>query len=63
MYYKEPHGDYFELVAVNRIYVLQHNGADRLEVIFELADGETLKRIYTRAEYADMLNNPPRVVL
>ncbi|MBK4739145.1 hypothetical protein [Noviherbaspirillum pedocola] len=63
MYYKKPHGDYFELVAVNRIYVLQHNGADRLEVILELADGAILKQIYTRTEYADLLNNPPRVIV
>ena len=63
MFYKKPDGDYFELVAVTRIHVLQRNRGDDLEVLVELADGTTHDRIYTRDEYADLLANPPRVII
>jgi hypothetical protein len=63
MYYKKSDGDYFELVAVTRIHVLEHNRAGDLEVLFELADGTTQDRIYTRGEYAELLVNPPRVIV
>lgn len=31
MYYKKPSGDYFELIAVTRVYVLEKNHAGDLE--------------------------------
>jgi hypothetical protein len=63
MYYKKPAGDYFELVAVTRVHVLEQNRAGDFEVLVELADGTTHDRIYTRTEYAELLVNPPRVIV
>ncbi len=63
MYYKRPNGDYFELIAVTRVYVLDKNHAGDLELRLDLADGDTLVRVTTRAEYADFLQNPPSVII
>jgi hypothetical protein len=63
MYYKKPDGEYFELVAVTRIHVLERNRAGEFEVLLELADGSTQDRIYTRSEYAELLVNPPQVIV
>jgi hypothetical protein len=63
MFYKKPDGEYFELVAVTRIHVLERNRAGDFEVLVELADGTTHDRIYTRDEYAALMVNPPRVIL
>ena len=63
MFYKKPDGEYFELVAVTRIHVLERNRAGDFEVLVELADGTTHDRIYTRDEYAELMVNPPRVIL
>ncbi len=63
MYYKKPSGDYFELIAVTRVYVLEKNHAGDLELRLELADGNTLERVSTRAEYADFLENRPSVII
>jgi len=63
MYYKKPRNDWFELVAVLRIHVLEENRAGDFEVRFELADGQTLNRVYTSAEFSDLLADPPSVIL
>ncbi|HJV79892.1 hypothetical protein [Noviherbaspirillum sp.] len=63
MYYKKPSGDYFELIAVTRVYVLQKNHAGDLELRLELADGSTLERVLTRAAYAVFLENPPSIII
>ncbi|HJV50448.1 MAG TPA: hypothetical protein VJ652_03255 [Noviherbaspirillum sp.] len=62
MYFKKPSGEYFELVAVTRIYVLERNRAGDVELRMELADGSTLGRVYTSTEYSAMLVNPPSVI-
>ncbi|WP_151447070.1 hypothetical protein [Lacisediminimonas profundi] len=63
MYYKKPSGDYFELVAVTRIYVLARIPDGDLEVRMELADGVTLDRMYSRLEYSEMMVSPPDVIV
>ncbi|MFZ6674058.1 hypothetical protein [Undibacterium sp. Xuan67W] len=63
MFYKKPYLEHFELVAVNRIYVLEKMSADDVEVRFELADGTTLNRIYTIVEYSELMIRPPRVII
>jgi hypothetical protein len=60
---RQQSGDYFELIAVMRVHVLEKNHAGDLELRLELADGNTLERISTRAEYADFLEHPPSVII
>jgi hypothetical protein len=63
MYFKKPHGDYYELIVVTRIFVVQKRADGDLDVRFEMADGETLETIYTLAEYGDLIANPSGVVV
>ncbi len=63
MFYKRPREDYFELVAVTRVYVLEKNRAGDLELRVELADGTTLERVTTHGDYTDFLENPPVIIV
>jgi hypothetical protein len=63
MYYKRPYLGHFELVAVTRVYVLQKRPDGDLDTQFELADGVKLDRLYKPSEYAELLINPPRVIV
>jgi hypothetical protein len=63
MYYKKPYHEFFELVAIVRICVLQRRADGDLDVQFEMADGSTLESIYTLAEYGDLIAHPEGVVV